>query len=63
MGFVFNPNWHTDNAKCHFCGETRSVKYKTKILLIDSISSDEKKEKEVSVCNKCALLMNDSELG
>lgn len=58
MGLTINPNWSKENLKCHFCGETRSVKYKVKILVIDTIYSDEKTEKEVCICNKCALLMN-----
>ena len=55
MGFILNPNWRNENLTCHFCGKTRSVKYKTKILIVDSISNDEEKEIEVCVCNKCAL--------
>ena len=58
MSLIINPNWRMENLRCHFCGETRSVKYKVKILVIDTIYSDEKTEKEVCVCNKCALLMN-----
>jgi hypothetical protein len=58
MGLTLNPNWHKENLKCHFCGETRSVKYKTKIIIIDTIPNDEETEKEVCVCNKCALLMS-----
>lgn len=57
MSFIINPNWHQENLKCHFCGETKSVKYKTKVFIIDTIPNDEETEKEVYVCNKCALLM------
>lgn len=63
MGFVLNPNWRKNNAKCHFCGETRSVKYKTNILLVDSVPNDEEKEREVCVCNKCTLPLIGSEAG
>ena len=58
MGLTIIPNWNKENLKCHFCGETRSVKYKTKILIIDTIPNNEETEKEVCICNKCALLIN-----
>lgn len=58
MGLTINPNWRKENLKCYFCGETRSVKYKTKVIIIDTFPNDEESKKEVCVCNKCALLMN-----
>lgn len=58
MSLTINPNWHNENLKCYFCGETRSVKYKMKVFIIDAIPNDET-EKEVCVCNKCALPMSD----
>ena len=57
MSIIINPNWQNEKLECHFCGETRSVKYKTKIIVIDSIPNNEKQSKEVCICNKCALLM------
>lgn len=54
---VYNPNWLNEDLKCHFCGETRSVKYKTKIFIIDTIPNNGESEKEVCTCNKCALKM------
>ena len=57
MGLIVNPNWYKENLKCHFCGEARSVKYKTKVLIIDTIPNNDEAEIEVCVCNKCALLM------
>ena len=56
MNIAINPNWHKESLKCHFCGETKSVKYKIKIIIIDTIPNRET-EKEVCVCNKCALRM------
>lgn len=56
MGFTINPNWRSENLKCYFCGETRSVKYKTTVIVIDSFPN-ENAEKEVCICNKCALRM------
>lgn len=44
-------NWQNKILRCHFCGETRSVKYETEVL--DPIISD--KPTMVCVCNKCAL--------
>lgn len=43
------------NCRCHFCGETRSVKYTTEIIdpVVDS------KPTEVCVCNKCILTHNE----
>ena len=45
------PNWQNKNLRCHFCGETRSVKYETEVL--DPVISD--KPTMVCVCDKCAL--------
>lgn len=55
------PNWQDRKLKCHFCGDTRSVKYKTKILVIDTIPNTEETEKEVCVCHRCALTCNKQE--
>lgn len=43
-------NWQDKNLKCHFCGETRSVKYEALTLV--------KNEglKTVCLCNKCVLM-------
>jgi hypothetical protein len=51
-------NWRNKNLRCHFCGETRSVKYTMKIFdpIVDSKST------EVCVCNKCALRYIDKEI-
>lgn len=57
MGFTINPNWQNEDLKCHFCGKTKSVKYKTKVIIIDTILTDNPSEKEVCVCNICALRM------
>lgn len=46
------PNWHERNLICHFCGETRSVKYSMQVY--NPIASNN--VTEVCVCNKCALL-------
>jgi len=50
-GFAMIPDWRNKNLRCHFCDETRSVKYTMKIFdpVIDN------KPTEVYVCNKCAL--------
>ena len=47
------PDWQNKNLTCHFCGETRSVKYE---LEIHDFESDT--PKVVCVCNKCALARN-----
>lgn len=57
MSIIYNPNWRLENSKCHFCGETRSVKYKTNVLVIDMIPTGESLCYKVSVCNKCALIL------
>lgn len=44
-------DWQNKNLKCYFCGQTRSVKYTTKIQTL----SENIKTREVCVCNKCAL--------
>lgn len=50
------PNWQKENLVCHFCGETRSVKYQ---LEIHDFESDI--PKTVCACNKCALTRNKQE--
>ena len=49
-------NWQEKNLRCHYCGETRSVKYEKEIInpIIDS------KPTKVCVCNKCALRYGNS---
>ena len=45
------PNWKERNLRCHFGGETRSVKYEIEVFdpVIDS------KPNNVCICNMCAL--------
>lgn len=45
-------DWRNKNLRCHFCGETRSVKYEREVF--DPVVSN--KPTKVCVCNKCALL-------
>ncbi len=56
------PNWQEQDLTCAFCGSKKSVKYKTTAIIIDSIPYGEKSEKEVCVCNKCALVFSNSEV-
>lgn len=51
------PNWNKKKLTCHFCGETRSVKYEIEIHDFDSDSP-----KTVCVCNKCVLSRNKLEV-
>lgn len=44
------PDWSKKNLQCHFCGETRSVKYMTTIM--DPVVDD--KPTKVCTCNSCA---------
>lgn len=46
------PDWQHKDLKCHFCGETRSVKYI--VAVIDPVVDS--KATEVYCCNKCALM-------
>lgn len=46
-------DWWNKNLRCHFCGETRSVKYEEEVF--DPVVSN--KPTKVCVCNKCALKM------
>ena len=50
------PNWQEKDLTCHFCGTKKSVKYKTKLIIIDTLPLADETEREVCVCNKCALL-------
>ena len=52
-----NPSRRNGDLQCHFCGDMRSVKYKTKVFIIDTLNYYEETEKEVCVCNACALKM------
>ena len=45
------PNWKEKKLRCHFCGETRSVKYT--VYLEEYEFHD-----DVPCCNKCALLFD-----
>ena len=45
------PNWQKKKLRCHFCGETRSVKYEIEVF--DPVISD--KPTFVCVCNRCVL--------
>ncbi len=45
MKFWLIPEWQKKNFRCHFCGETKSVKYE---MNVDG--------NNVCVCNKCVLL-------
>ena len=42
------PNWKEKKFRCHFCGETRSVKYTVYLEEYDF-------HDDVPCCNKCAL--------
>lgn len=50
------PSWLNKNLKCHFCSDTRSVKYEMKL------ANPESPENFISVpvCNKCVLLHDHS---
>lgn len=52
------PDWRNKNLRCHFCDETRSVKYTMKIF--DPVVDN--KPTEVCVCNKCVLRYNNKEI-
>ena len=43
-------DWQNKQLRCHFCGETRSVKYELKIRDVES-----NLPKTVCACNLCAL--------
>lgn len=58
QSFWINHNWYNENLRCHFCGNTRSVKYKTKVIITDTVLNSENVEKEICICNKCALLLD-----
>lgn len=45
------PTDKRKDCKCHFCGETRSVKYITEI-----INTIDNKPTKVCCCNKCILI-------
>ena len=51
MEYKLIPNWQNKNLRCHFCDETRSVKYETEVF--DPVVSD--KPTMVCICNKCVL--------
>ena len=54
-GFKLIPNWINQDLRCFYCGKTRSVKYKTNVVIIDTLPSNEEIVKEVCICNKCVL--------
>ena len=47
----FIPNWINKNLKCHFCGDTKSVKYEMKLANTESPGNFI----SVPVCNRCIL--------
>lgn len=51
------PNWQDQNLTCHFCGTDKSVKYKTKLLILDTLPTET--EREVCTCNRCALIFQE----
>lgn len=44
-------NWKEKKLRCHFCGETRSVKY---MVYLEEYEFHD----DVPCCNKCALLFD-----
>ena len=48
MRFKIIENWFEKKSTCHFCGTTKSVKYKVDI-------PNNSEYKEVDCCNKCVL--------
>ena len=55
-------NWTEQNNTCWVCGTTKSVKYKTKIQIIDTLPIGDKLEREVCVCNKCVTILSKPEV-
>ena len=55
-------NWQDLDLTCGFCGSKKSVKYKTKVIVVDTIPTEDKPEREVCACNKCALLFSKPEV-
>ncbi len=56
------PNWQAQDLTCEFCGTKKSVKYKTTMAVVDSITFETILEKEVCACNKCALIHSKQEV-
>lgn len=58
MSIKFIKDWDKRQLRCHFCGETRSVKYETEVFdpVLDT------KPTMVCMCNKCALLYKESDI-
>ena len=56
------PNWQEQDLTCGFCGSKKSVKYKTTMTIVDSITWEKILEKEVYACNKCALIHSKPEV-
>lgn len=50
------PNWQDQKNTCWICGTDKSVKYKTKLVIIDTLPLADETEREVCVCNKCVTL-------
>ena len=49
--FEYNPDWHkNENVCCHFCGKTKSVKYKVHLPNYFG-----ERALTVNACNKCVL--------
>lgn len=50
------PNWAEQKNTCWICSTDKSVKYKTKLMIIDTLPLTDETEREVCICNKCATL-------
>lgn len=50
------PNWQDQRNICWVCGTTKSVKYSVPVMILDTLPVSEDTQKEVCICNKCALL-------
>lgn len=48
------PLEERENCRCHFCGETRSVKYKVEVF-----DPNRRASSEVCCCNKCFVSYSD----
>ena len=52
------PNWQEQGLTCERCDSKKSVKYKTTLAVVDSVTLKKVFETEICVCNKCALLFS-----
>jgi len=53
MKFKLISNWNKKKLRCHYCGETKSVKYTREIY---DPTIDANNTVTVNVCNKCAFV-------